>query len=94
MKNQPKSASYYLLTENTDRELDANKESDLDITDKDLDPIYIQAKAYQDCMNATSENRDKTGNGFFEAQDKYENCSEYAPDIIKADHYTLSYEIL
>ena len=71
MDNQPRSASYYMLTQETDREMDANAESDFDITDKDLDPIYIQAKAYQDCMNATSENRDKTGNGFFEAQEKY-----------------------
>jgi len=45
-------------------------------------------------MNATSENRDKTGNGFFEAQVKYENCSEYAADIINVDHYTLSYELI
>lgn len=94
MANQPISSSYYQLIEGTDLELDADKESDLDITDKDLDPIYIQAKAYLDCMNATSENRDKTGNGFFEAQDKYENCTEYAPDIIKADHYTLTYELV
>jgi len=39
--NLPKSESYYMLTQDTDRELDADAESDLDITDKDLDPIYI-----------------------------------------------------
>jgi len=36
-----KSDTYYMLTQDTDRELDADTESDLDITDKDLDPIYI-----------------------------------------------------
>jgi len=35
-----------MLTQDIDHELDADTESDLDITDKDLDPIYIQAKAY------------------------------------------------
>lgn len=50
---QPGASYYGQLTKAADdygqqfaQGFDAKKESDLDLTDKDLDPIYVQAKAY------------------------------------------------
>ena len=45
-------------------------------------------------MNATAAGRDKSVEGFFEAQEKYINCSDYAPDLIVVDHYILKKEQL
>ena len=88
-----RSPLYGQLTQATDYYiLDKEWNSDFDITDQDLDPIYIQAKAYQECMKETGDDRDTSAEGFFKALD--EKCSEYAPDLVKVDQFTLKQELL